>query len=244
MTESRLTVFLVDDDPGVLKALTTLLIASDFEVRAFSAPQEFLCQHDPSVPGCAVFDVAMPGLDGLELQASLAAGNTDRPVIFITGVGDVPTSVRAMRAGAIDFLTKPVSDEELLGAIAEAAEKDAEARKRHKEMESINERLKKLTPREREVLTHVIAGRLGKQIAYDLGLVLNTVKVHRRRVMDKMGVRSGCGACPSCRAGWHSALERVRSLRGSAALTSDQLDKADFWGNCRACATGKHAWPS
>ena len=123
MTESRLTVFLVDDDPGVLKALTTLLTESGLEVRAFSTPQEFLSQHDPSVPGCAVFDVAMPGLDGLELQASLAAGNTDRPVIFITGVGDVPTTVRAMKAGAIDFLTKPVSDEELLGAIARAAKR-------------------------------------------------------------------------------------------------------------------------
>ena len=190
MTESRLTIFLVDDDPGVLKALTTLLIESDFEVRAFSTPQEFLSQYDPSVPGCAVFDVAMPGLDGLELQSSLATGNTDRPVIFITGVGDVPTSVRAMKAGAIDFLTKPVSDEDLLGAIARAAEKDAEARKRHKELESINERLTKLTRREREVLTHVIAGQLNKQIAHDLGLVLNTVKVHRGRVMEKMGVRS------------------------------------------------------
>jgi FixJ family two-component response regulator len=106
-----------------------LLVESDFDVRAFSTPQEFLSQHDPAVPGCAVFDVAMPGLDGLELQSSLATGNTERPVIFITGVGDVPTSVRAMKAGAIDFLTKPVSDEELLGAIARATEKDAEARK-------------------------------------------------------------------------------------------------------------------
>jgi FixJ family two-component response regulator len=190
MTKSRLTVFLVDDDPGVLKALTTLLIASDFEVRPFSTPQEFLSQHDPSVPGCAVFDVAMPGLDGLELQACLASGSTDRPVIFITGVGNVPTSVRAMKAGAIDFLTKPVRDEELLGAIARAMEKDAVSRKQHKELDSINERLTKLTPREREVLTHVIAGRLNKQIAHNLGLVLNTVKVHRGRVMEKMEVRS------------------------------------------------------
>ena len=190
MTEGRLTVFLVDDDPGVLKALTTLLTESGLEVRAFSTPQEFLSEHDPSVPGCAVFDVAMPGLDGLELQASLAAGNTDRPVIFITGVGDVPTTVRAMKAGAIDFLTKPVSDEDLLGAIARAAKKDAESRKRHTELESINERFARLTPREREVLAHVIAGQLNKQIAHDLGLVLNTVKVHRVRVMEKMGVRS------------------------------------------------------
>ena len=190
MTANRLTVFLVDDDPGVLKALTTLLFESGFDVRAFSSPQEFLSRHDPAVPGCAVFDVAMPGLDGLELQAALASGNTDRPVIFITGVGDVPTSVRAMKAGAIDFLTKPVSDADLLGAIVRAAEKDAAARKRHNELKSINERLASLTPREREVLTHVIAGRLNKQIAYDLGLVLNTVKVHRGRVMEKMGVVS------------------------------------------------------
>ncbi|MBT1514452.1 response regulator [Bradyrhizobium sp. SRL28] len=190
MIESQLTVFLVDDDPGVLKALAVLLTESGFDVRAFSTPHEFLSQHDPSVPGCAVLDVAMPGLDGLELQASLATGKLDRPVIFITGVGDVPTSVRAMKAGAIDFLTKPVSDDELLAAIARATEKDAESRTRHKELQSINERLAKLTPREREVLTHVIAGRLNKQIAHDLGLVLNTVKIHRGRVMEKMGVKS------------------------------------------------------
>jgi FixJ family two-component response regulator len=190
MTECRPTVFLVDDDPGVLKALTVLLAAAGFDIRSFASAQEFLSQHDAAVPGCAVLDVAMPDLDGLQLQASLLEKSIERPVIFITGFGDVPTSVRAMKAGAVDFLTKPVSDDQLLEAVARATERDAEARKRDQELQSINALLAKLTPREREVLTHVIAGQLNKQIAHDLGLVLNTVKVHRGRVMEKMGVKS------------------------------------------------------
>jgi FixJ family two-component response regulator len=190
MTDYRPTVFLVDDDPGVLKALTVLLAAAGFDIRSFASAQEFLSQHDAAVPGCAVFDVAMPDLDGLELQASLLEKRVERPVIFITGFGDVPTSVRAMKAGAVDFLTKPVSDDQLLEAVARATARDAEARKRDQELQSINALLAKLTPREREVLTHVIAGQLNKQIAHDLGLVLNTVKVHRGRVMEKMGVKS------------------------------------------------------
>jgi FixJ family two-component response regulator len=116
--------------------------------------------------------------------------NVERPVIFITGFGDVPTSVRAMKAGAIDFLTKPVSDDQLLEAIARATERDAEARTRDRELQSINALLRKLTPREHQVLTHIIAGRLNKQIAHDLGTVVNTIKVHRSRVMEKLGVRS------------------------------------------------------
>jgi len=190
MTQSGATVFLVDDDPGVLKALTRLLRAAGHEVRAFASPQQFLAQHDPSVPGCAVFDVAMPGLDGLQLQAALSVGGTERPVIFITGVGDIPTSVRAIKAGAIDFLAKPINDKKLLPAIAEAIENDAAARRRHDELASIRQRLATLTPREREVLTHVVAGKLNKQIAYELGTVEKTVKVHRGRMMSKLGVRT------------------------------------------------------
>jgi FixJ family two-component response regulator len=188
MTDTRSTVFLVDDDAGVLKALTILLVAAGYEVRPFSSPRVFLSGHDHAVPGCAVFDVAMPDLDGLELQAVLASGHHERPVIFITGFGDIPTSVRAMRAGAVDFLTKPVSDEALLNAIARATHQDAEMRRSRQELESIHARLAKLTPREREVLSHVVAGRPNKQIAYDLGTVLNTIKVHRGRVMEKLGV--------------------------------------------------------
>jgi len=184
------TVFLVDDDAGVLKALSWLLRARGYDTQSFTSPQEFLAGHDATKPGCAVLDVSMPGLDGLELQQALAAGGCARPVIFLTGRGDIPTSVRAMRAGAIDFLTKPVTDDDLLAAIARAEKEDAETRQADTELQSIAARIALLTPREREVMTHVIAGKLNKQIAADLGSAEKTVKVHRSRVMEKMGVRS------------------------------------------------------
>jgi FixJ family two-component response regulator len=184
------TIFLVDDDAGVLKALSRLLRGRGYEVRSFASPREFLACHDAAVPGCAVLDVALPGLDGLALQQTLTVEGSHRPVVFITGKGDIPTSVRAMKAGAIDFLTKPVSDQDLLGAIARAQEQDAQARRTHAELASILARITTLTPREREVLTHVITGRLNKQIAGDLGTVEKTIKVHRGRVMEKLGVRT------------------------------------------------------
>jgi FixJ family two-component response regulator len=184
------TVFLVDDDAGVLRALGRLLRVKGYEVRAYTSPHDFLADHDPTVPGCAVFDVAMPGLDGLGLQQRMAAGGSSRPIIFVTGKGDIPMSVRAMKAGAIDFLTKPVSDQSLLGAIARAEEQDGKSRQMQAEMSSIQARITTLTPREREVLTHVIAGRLNKQIAGDLGTVEKTIKVHRGRMMEKLGVRT------------------------------------------------------
>jgi FixJ family two-component response regulator len=190
MTDSAFTVFLVDDDAGVLKALSRLLQMRGFEVRPFTSPQAFLADHDASVPGCAVLDVSMPDLDGLALQEALTAGAMQRPVIFLTGKGDIPTGVRAMRAGAIDFLTKPVNDADLLAAIARAEKQDSEIRSANANLASINARLAMLTPREREVMIHVIAGRLNKQIAGDLGTVEKTVKVHRGRVMNKLGVRS------------------------------------------------------
>ncbi len=186
----RFVIFLVDDDPGVLKALTRMLNTHGYEVRAFSSPVEFLAQHDRSIPGCAIFDVSMPGLDGIELQAALKAGGVERPVIFITGVGDIPVTVQAMKAGAVDFLTKPVKSRQLLAAVALAAEKEMQALELHNELASINDRISKLTPREREVLTHVIAGRLNKQIAADLGTVEKTIKLHRGRMMHKVGVRT------------------------------------------------------
>jgi FixJ family two-component response regulator len=190
MTDSVFTVFLVDDDAGVLKALARLLQTRGFEVRLFTSPQAFLADHDASVPGCAVLDVSMPDLDGLALQQAMTAGGSQRPVIFLTGKGDIPTGVRAMRAGAIDFLTKPVNDADLLAAIARAKKEDSEIRSANASLDSINAKLAMLTPREREVMTHVIAGRLNKQIAGDLGTVEKTVKVHRGRVMNKLGVRS------------------------------------------------------
>jgi FixJ family two-component response regulator len=186
----KFTVFLVDDDPGVLKALARLLRARGYDVRAYASPREFLARHDAAVAGCAVLDVAMPDLDGLALQQALAAGEAHRPIIFITGKGDVPTSVRAMKAGAVDFLTKPVRDAILLEAVARAVAEDARLRKTHAELAAIETKLATLTPREREVLTHVVAGRLNKQIAGDLGTVEKTIKVHRSRMMEKLGVRT------------------------------------------------------
>jgi FixJ family two-component response regulator len=189
-SDARFVIFLVDDDPGVLKALTRMLSMQGYEVRAFSSSTEFLAQHDQSIPGCAIFDVSMPGLDGIDLQATLKAGGVERPVIFITGVGDVPITVQAMKAGAVDFLTKPVRSRQLLAAVALAVEKEAQALERRSELASIDDRISRLTPREREVLTHVIAGRLNKQIAADLGTVEKTIKLHRGRMMHKMGVRT------------------------------------------------------
>jgi FixJ family two-component response regulator len=186
----KFTVYLVDDDPGVLKALSRLLRARGYEVKPYFSPQLFLEEHDVAVPGCAILDVSMPGLDGLQLQRALtAAGGSHRPVVFVTGKGDIPTSVRAMKAGAIDFLTKPVKDEDLFEAVSSAEALDAESRRLHSELESMQAKVRTLTPREREVLTHVVAGRLNKQIAGDLGTVEKTIKVHRSRMMEKLGIR-------------------------------------------------------
>jgi FixJ family two-component response regulator len=190
MTEDAFTVFLVDDDADVLKALARLLRASGYDSREFASSRDFLREHDASMPGCAVFDVAMPDLDGLALQQALAAKGIERPVIFLTGRGDIPTTVRAMKAGAVDFLTKPVDADALLAAIDSARERESRGREARAEMDFFIARLATLTPREREVFGHVIAGRLNKQIAYDLGTVEKTIKVHRSRMMEKMGVRS------------------------------------------------------
>jgi len=184
------TVFLVDDDAGVVKALSRLMHLKGYDVRSYTSPQEFLAHHDAAVPGCAVLDVSMPGLDGLELQEALTASGAHRPVVFITGKGDIPMSVRAMQAGAIDFLTKPVSNKELLGAVARAEQQDAKSRQIHAELAAIEAKIATLTPREHEVLTHVVAGRLNKQIAYDLGTVEKTIKFHRSAIMKKLGVRT------------------------------------------------------
>jgi len=190
MTEDAFTVFLVDDDADVLKALARLLRASGYDSREFASSKEFLREHDASMPGCAIFDVAMPDLDGLALQQALTAKGIERPVIFLTGRGDIPTSVQAMKAGAVDFLTKPVDADALLVAIDNARERESRDREARAEMDFFTGRLATLTPREREVFGHVIAGRLNKQIAYDLGTVEKTIKVHRSRMMEKMGVRS------------------------------------------------------
>ncbi len=160
----KFTVYLVDDDPGVLKGLSRLLRAKGYEVKPYSSPQVFLDEHDMAVPGCAVLDVSMPGLDGLEIQDVLTtASGSHRPIVFVTGKGDIPTSVRAMKAGAIDFLTKPVKDQDLFEALSRAEAMDAELRRLRSELDVMQAKVRTLTPREREVLTHVVAGRLNKQ---------------------------------------------------------------------------------
>jgi FixJ family two-component response regulator len=184
------TTFLVDDDPGVLKALSRIMRTAGYESRAYSSPAEFLREHDPSIPGCAILDLMMPELDGLELQQRLVGSGSERPIIFLTGNGDIPTSVLAIKAGAVDFLTKPIKRDTLLAAIARAEEGDATARQARSERQAVEEGLAGLTPREREVLEHVIAGKLNKQIAVSLGTVEKTVKVHRGRMMAKLDVRS------------------------------------------------------
>lgn len=183
-------MFLVDDDPSVLRALSRLLRAAGYGVRTFHSSQEFQADHDPAVSGCLVLDLAMPGLNGLELQEALAASGSQRPIVFVSGHGDVSSSVQAMKAGAVDFLTKPVSEENLLAAVGRAIARDRQMRQAWAELQAIGARLATLTPREREVLEHVVAGRLNKQIAADLGTVEKTIKVHRSRMMEKMGVRS------------------------------------------------------
>ena len=190
MSQAEPTVFVVDDDPAVLKSLSRLLRASQVNVVTFGSPQEFLQRYDPHTPGCLVLDVAMPGLNGLELQEALRVKGSAIPIIFLTGHGDIPMSVRAIKGGALDFLTKPVHDEDLLKAVEAALEKDRIERQSRAELDEIQERLATLTPREREVLIHVVSGQLNKQIAYDLGTVEKTIKVHRARVMEKMKVGS------------------------------------------------------
>ena len=184
-------MYLVDDDLGVLNGLSRLLRARNYDVKPYSSPQLFLEEHDVTVPGCAVFDVSMPGLNGLELQLALTASDgCHRPIVFITGKRDISTSVRAMKAGAIDFLTKPIKDEALFDAISQAEKRDADSRKIYSELELIKAKMTALTPREREVLVHVVVGRPNKQIAADLGTVEQTIKVHRSRMMEKLGVRT------------------------------------------------------
>jgi FixJ family two-component response regulator len=184
------TVFVVDDDTAVLKSLSRLLRSAGLAVATFSSPRDFLDRHDPNTPGCLVLDVSMPGLNGLELQQALVARGHELAIIFLTGHGDIPTSVKAMKQGAVDFLTKPVDDEDLLKAIRDAIEKDCVRRQARAEVAEIQQRLDTLTPREREVLHHVISGHLNKQTAAELGTVEQTIKLHRARVMVKMKVQS------------------------------------------------------
>jgi FixJ family two-component response regulator len=183
-------VYLVDDDAGVLKSMSRLLQAEGFEVRAFQTAQAFLHGHDAGVTGCVVLDMRLPDLGGLALQHTLLDSGCERPIVFMTGFGEVADSVQAMKAGAVDFLTKPCDDEDLLRAVRGAVERDEQARRVRSELERIQGRLDSLTPREHEVLLQVVDGRLNKQIAADLGIAEKTIKVHRARAMEKMGASS------------------------------------------------------
>lgn len=183
-------VYLVDDDPSVLRAVQRLLTAGGFDTKAYSDPAQFLAEHNPAAPGCILLDMALPGLSGVDVQSRLAAAHHDQPVIFISGESDVPATVTAMKGGAVDFLIKPFDETDLLRAVRQAIERDATKRAAEAEFTDITARINELTPRERAVFFRVIAGRLNKQIAADLRIVEKTVKVHRARVMKKMGVRT------------------------------------------------------
>lgn len=183
-------VFVVDDDRRILTALSRLLGAAGFDVETFETARDFLERHDPNIPGCALLDVGLDDLDGLALQQALSANNGTRPVIFLTGCDDVNTSVRAMKAGAVDYLTKPVQDTALIAAVQSAIENDRLAREERRIIDGFRACFERLTPREREVMKHVVSGRLNKQIAFDLGTVEKTIKVHRAHIMEKMQVHS------------------------------------------------------
>jgi len=190
VTGENLVVYVVDDDPSVRKALDRLVRSAGHEVRAFSSALEFLTNRGLETPACLVLDINMPGLNGLELQDHLADKEISLPIIFITGYGTVPDSVKAMKSGAVDFLQKPFSDEELLEAISRALEADRRSRQDQEQLKQLRERLETLTPREREVFRLVASGMLNKQTAFELGTAEKTVKVHRARVMAKMGAQS------------------------------------------------------
>jgi len=181
-------VFLVDDDPAVLKSLERLIRSAGLDPRAFSSADAFLRAFDSRAAGCIVLDLSMPGRDGLAIQEALAERGSELPVLFLTAHADVPRSVRAMKRGAVDFLTKPVDDEVLLKAVRDALRADRDRRAGREDRESVRERLATLTERERQVLDGVLSGRLNKQIAGALGIAEKTVKIHVSRILHKLGV--------------------------------------------------------
>jgi RNA polymerase sigma factor (sigma-70 family) len=183
-------VFVVDDDPSVRSSLKFLMSSVGLQVESFDSADALLQRKLPDAPSCLVLDVRLRGLSGLDFQRELAARNCHMPIIFITGHGDIPMSVRAMKAGAVEFLTKPFRDQDLLDAVRIALEKDRERRERKKEVSDLKERFNSLTPREQKVISLVVAGMLNKQIADQLGTAENTVKVHRSRAMEKMRAQS------------------------------------------------------
>lgn len=190
MNDVEPMVFVVDDDDSVRKALTRLVQSVSINVRSYASAEAFLLQPRYEGPCCLVLDIRMPGLSGLDLQEKLTKANLTLPIIFITGHGTVPMSVKAMKAGAIDFLEKPFEDQTLLDLIKHALEGDRRAKQEHAEQSEILERFASLTPREREILALVVTGKLNKQVATQLDISEQTVKVHRARVMEKMRAES------------------------------------------------------
>ena len=190
MTEPEPIVRIIDDDVSFLTSVARLLSASGFVVKTFTSAVEFLIQPELDVPGCVLVDLQMPGLSGLDLQEALAKAGHVLPVIFISGYGDVPTTVQAMRGGAEDFLTKTAPKEELIEAVKHALTRDADERAKRAKMAALRAAFATLTPRELEVLKHVVRGRLNKEIAYDLGINERTVKLHRTAITTKLEVHS------------------------------------------------------
>jgi len=190
MINMRPTVFLVDDDPSILKSLSRLLRSAGYTAETFASAEEFLGREHFNGIGCLLLDVRMPGLSGMDLQDELSQADYSMPIIFITGHGNIPMSVQAMKKGAVDFLTKPFDDEELLQAVKKAIEKDRKAKAEQAEMHDALRRIEQLTPREHEILRYVITGMLNKQIALKLDIAEKTVKIHRGRIMEKLCVDS------------------------------------------------------
>ena len=190
MTETEAVVFIVDDDAPMRESLKNLLRSIGLRAELFASAQEFLQSKRPDLPGCLVLDVRLPGLSGLDLQRRTAEAGIDIPIIFITGYGDIPMSVRAMKAGAVEFLTKPIREQDLLDAVRVALERDRERRRSDMALADLRARYEQLTAREREVVEWVVAGRMNKQTAAEIGISEITVKVHRRNAMQKLGARS------------------------------------------------------
>ena len=186
MTSADGLVFVVDDDASTRESLKNLIRSVGLQVEVFASARDFLRSQRPDVPACLVLDVRLPGLSGLDLQKQMAEAEGQIPIVFISGHGDIPMTVRAMKAGAVEFLTKPFRDQDLLDAIQQALERDRKAREQRAEVEQLRARYRLLTPREREVMALVVTGLLNKQIAGELGTSEASVKVHRQHVMEKM----------------------------------------------------------
>lgn len=186
MNQNEPIVFVVDDGISIRRSLERLMKSVGLRVETFASAQDFLSRERPVEPSCIILDVRMPGLSGFDLQDALAAVNFKIPIIFLTGHGNVPLTVRAMKAGAVDFIEKPFDDQVLLDAVRKALEKDRQDKEKEAEINEIRQRIQTLTSREYQVFTQVIQGKLNKQIAYDMGIVEKTIKVHRAQVMRKM----------------------------------------------------------